>query len=76
MVAQDKDHEMEGTITAHEPWSRYEVVATDSSGDWMNRYELALRGSGTVVTKTMVGPPPTGAGKVVFRSSRCSFVPA
>jgi uncharacterized protein YndB with AHSA1/START domain len=75
-LPQDKDHEMEGTITAHEPWSRYEVVATDSSGDWMNRYELALRGSGTVVTKTMVGPLPTGAGKVVFRSSRCSFVPA
>jgi uncharacterized protein YndB with AHSA1/START domain len=65
-LPQDKDHEMEGTITANEPRSRYELVATDASGDWMNRYELAPHGSGTVVTKTMVGPSPTGAGKVAF----------
>jgi uncharacterized protein YndB with AHSA1/START domain len=45
-LPQDKDHEMEGTITAHVPWSRYELVATDSSGDWMNRYELAHPGVG------------------------------
>jgi hypothetical protein len=57
---------MEGIVTANEPPSRFELTATDDSGEWMNRYELSPEGSGTVVTKTMVGPPPKGVGKVVF----------
>jgi uncharacterized protein YndB with AHSA1/START domain len=65
-LPQDKDHAMEGAVTVSEPRSRFEVVATDPSGEWRNRYELSPEGSGTRVTKTMVGPPPTGIGKVVF----------
>jgi hypothetical protein len=53
-------------LSKHAEWSPKPYRVEWLSGEWRNRYELSPEGSGTRVTKTMVGPPPTGIGKVVF----------
>ena len=62
----DKDHKMEGRVSAREPNRLFEVVSHDDKQEWTNRFELSPSGSVTTVTKTMAGPPPTGVGKVIF----------
>jgi hypothetical protein len=63
-LPQDKQHEMEGAVTANEPMTTFEVVSHDDKEEWINRYELSPSGSQTTVTKTMAGPPLTGMKKV------------
>lgn len=65
----DKDHQMEGSVTVNEPMTRFEVTSTDdgtAATQWRNRYDLTSNGSTTTVVKTMWGPPMKGFGKIAF----------
>ena len=65
----DKDHEMKGRVSANEPMTRFEIVASDdgtAATEWTNRYDVTADGATTTVVKTMIGPPMHGFGKVAF----------
>ena len=70
----DKDHEMEGRVSASEPSKLFEVVSHDAKEEWTNRFELTPSGSQTAVTKTMTGPPLSGAKKAMFSIVFALFV--
>jgi len=59
-LPQDKEHVMEGVVKVNEPMKTFEVTTHDDKEEWTNRYELALSGSGTTVTKTVIWPPMSG----------------
>jgi uncharacterized protein YndB with AHSA1/START domain len=59
-LPQDKEHVMEGVVTANEPMKVFEVTTHDAKEEWTNRYELTPTGSGTTVTKTVIWPPLSG----------------
>ena len=65
-LPQDKQHQMEGSVTVNDPMNTFEVVSHDAKEEWTNRYEFKPSGSQTSVTKTMVGPPLSGAKKAAF----------
>jgi uncharacterized protein YndB with AHSA1/START domain len=65
----DKDHKMEGKVTANDPMTKFELAASDdgtAATTWTNRYDLAENGNTTTVTKTMIGPEMKGFGKLAF----------
>ena len=73
-LPQDKQHAMEGRVTASEPNKLFEVVSHDAKEEWTNRFDLASAGSQTTVTKTMTGPPLSGARKAMFSVIFALFV--
>jgi uncharacterized protein YndB with AHSA1/START domain len=73
-LPQEKEHTMEGSVTANEPMRAFEVVTHDEKQEWRNRYELAPSGTGTVVTKTMQGPPLSGVRKAAFAFISAVFI--
>jgi hypothetical protein len=52
---------MEGAVKVNDPMKTFEVTTHDAKEAWTNRYELAPSGSGTIVTKTVIWPPLSGA---------------
>ena len=65
----DKDHKMEGSVTASDPMTKFEVATSDdgtAATQWRNRYDLTSVGDTTTVVKTMSGPPMKGFGKIAF----------
>ena len=68
----DKDHAMEGRVSANEPQKVFEVVTSNEKEEWVNRYELAASGGGTVVTKTMT--PLRGVRNVVYTVALAVYV--
>ncbi|MBI3648996.1 MAG: SRPBCC family protein [Actinobacteria bacterium] len=73
-LPQDKEHAMEGRVVVSEPNRVFEVVSHDAKQEWTNRFELTPQGSRTVVTKTMTGPPLSGARKAMFAVVLALFV--
>lgn len=73
-LPQDKQHSMEGRVTANEPMKTFEVVTHDAKEEWTNRFELTPSGSQTTVTKMMVGPSLSGVKKVAFSVVSALFV--
>jgi uncharacterized protein YndB with AHSA1/START domain len=73
-LPQDKEHVMEGSITANEPGKVLEVTTADKGGEWTNRYEVAPAGAGTIVTKTRIAPPMSGVKKAVFSVVNAVFI--
>jgi len=67
-LPQDKEHVMDGVVKVNEPMKTFEVTTHDDKEEWTNRYELALSGSGTTVTKTVIWPPMSGI-KAASRSA-------
>ena len=65
----DKDHRMQGSVTANTPMTRFEVTSSDdgtAATQWTNRYDVTANGQSTTVVKTMSGPPMKGFGKLAF----------
>lgn len=73
-VPNDKNHSMEGRVSASEPHKVFEVVSHDDKQEWTNRYELVPSGAQTAVTKTMAGPPLTGVQKAIYAVALAVFV--
>jgi uncharacterized protein YndB with AHSA1/START domain len=67
-LPQESEHVMEGVVKANDPMKTFEVTTHDAKEVWTNRYELAPSGSGTIVTKTVIWPPLSGA-KAAARSA-------
>ena len=65
-LPQDKQHVMEGKVTVNDPMNTFEVVTHDAKEEWTNRFDVSSSGSQTTVTKTMAGPPLSGAKKAAF----------
>ena len=65
-LPQDTQHSMEGSVTINDPMNTFEVVTHDAKQEWRNRFDVKPSGSQTTVTKTMEGPPLSGAKKVAF----------
>jgi len=73
-LPQEKEHAMEGSVTANEPQRVFEVVTHDAKEEWRNRYELSSSGTQTIVTKTMQGPPLSGVKKAAFAFVSAVFI--
>jgi uncharacterized protein YndB with AHSA1/START domain len=73
-LPQDKQHSMEGSITVNDPMNTFEVVTHDAKEEWTNRYDVKGSGSQTTVTKTMAGPPLSGARKAAYSVILALFV--
>lgn len=65
-LPQDKNHSMEGRVTVNDAMTIFEVVSHDAKEEWTNRFDVRPSGSQTSVTKTMAGPPLSGAKKAAF----------
>jgi uncharacterized protein YndB with AHSA1/START domain len=65
-LPQDKNHEMQGRVTANEPNARFEIVSSDKQGEVTNRFTLTSQGNSTVVERTMILPPAGAMGKIVM----------
>jgi uncharacterized protein YndB with AHSA1/START domain len=70
----DKNHEMDGRVSANEPQKVFEVVTHDDKQEWTNRYELSPSGTQTTVTKAMTGPPLSGVQKAIYAVAFAVFV--
>ena len=73
-LPQDKQHAMEGSVTINDPMNTFEVVTHDAKQEWRNRFDVKSSGAQTMVTKTMEGPPLTGAKKAAFSVVFALFV--
>lgn len=66
-LPQDKNHVMEGRVTASDAPARFEVRSSDSGGEAINTFVLTPQGEGqTIVERTVRMQTPTGFLKVVF----------